>query len=282
MSTITKGVLVAVIFVLLISTIIYSDNSITDNLKNWDEHFNHIQSNSSGGRERHVLMKDTSDISVATIIYNEDKMVDIYYPPDMDLSVPRPVLILIGLSDVEIKREYGIPYRHTGQALGWAQIVAEAGIVVLAHETSGMPKKDLVTLAEWVRTEGKEYGLDGQQIGLWSNSDSCDIAVKGIRPDKNGIPRPSVSFAVFYYGNLTAYSAMDPNVPILIVTAESDGWTDMARIEKFIGKMSNIGSQVTHIHHSTGSHGFEMHEYKEETGTVIEQTITFMLEHSDF
>ena len=282
MSTNTKKVLAAVLIVLLIPTLIYSDSPVTALLKSWDEHFNNIKSNSPGIGERHVLMNDTSDISIATVAYNEGKMVDIYYPADMDFTVPRPVLILIGLSDVEVKREYGIPYRHKGQALGWAQIAAEAGIVVLAHETGGMPKNDLIALVNWVRAEGGGYGLDGQQIGLWSNSDACDTAVKGIRPDKNGIPRPSVSYAVFYYGNLTAYSAMDPEVPILIVTAESDGWTDMNKIEKFIVKMRSLGSQVTHIHHNSGGHAFELHEYRDETRSVIEQTITFMLEHSEY
>ena len=280
MSRRIKVVLAAVVLILIITASIYSDSSIDFTLKSWDEHINNIQSESSGFMERHVLMKDSSDISIATLVYNEGKEVDIYYPPDMDFSAPRPVLIIVGLSDIEIKNDYGKPYRHKGQAVGWAQVIAEAGIVVLAHETGNLPKKDLVALAEWIRTEGDAYGLDGNRFGLWSNSDACDTAVKGIRPDKNGIPRPSASFAVFYYGNLTAYSSMDPEVPILIVTAESDGWTDMARINRFIEKMRNLGSSVTHIHHSTGGHAFEIHEYNDETGAVIEQTISFMLKHS--
>ncbi|MCK5674822.1 MAG: dienelactone hydrolase family protein [Spirochaetales bacterium] len=276
-----KRFLVGSILAFLIVGIGCAGGMKESDLVSWEKHFEMIQPLGAGAGGAHVLMTDTSEVRVGSFTYNEEKVVDIYYPPDMDFNEVRPVLVLLGLSDVLMKKDYGVPYRYTGQALGWAQSAAELGFVVLAHDTGQFPKKDLIVLVEWIRKKGKKYGLNGDEIGIWSSSDACDIAVKSLRPDNNGIPSPSAIFAVFYYGNLTAYSGQDPEVPILIVTAENDGSTDMARIEKFISKMSEQGNPITHIHHNTGHHAFEVGQDSTETRNIIDQTLSFMLTHTE-
>lgn len=276
-----KKSLVLAILILLITGIVYTDEIKESDLVSWEKHYKMIQSLEVGNWGSHVLLTETSDVRVGTFTYNEEEVVDVYYPSDMDFKNVRPVLILIGLSDLETKKEKGIPYRYTGQALGWAQSAAELGFVVLAHSTGRSPKNDLVALVKWIRTKGKKYGLDGNKIGLWSSSDACDIAIKGLRPDNNGFPKPSAIFAVFYYGNLTAFSGQDTEVPMLIVTAGMDQWTDITRIERFINKMREQGSSITHLHYASGHHGFEVGEDTPETRNIIDQTFSFMLTNSE-
>ena len=276
-----KKILAASILVLFITGIAYTGGIKESDLTSWENHYKMIQSFDTGNWGNHVLMTETSGVRIGTFNYYEKNVVDIFYPPDMDFNTPRPVLILIGLSDLETKKEMGIPYRYTGQALGWAQSAAELGFVVLAHSTGNSPKNDLVALVKWIRTKGKKYGLDGNRIGLWSSSNACDTAVRGLRPENNGFPKPSAIFAVFYYGNLTAYSGQDPEVPMFIVTAGMDSWVDIARIEKFISKMNEKGSSITHLHYTTGHHGFEVGEDTPETRNIIDQTFSFMLTNAE-
>lgn len=226
----------------------------------------------------HILLEEESGVTVGTYMYSENKPVDIFYPPEMDSSASLPVLILVGLPDVANRREAGKPYRYMGVPLGWAQLAAEEGFAVAIAETGNAPKNDTIALVEWIRTTGDSLNMDGDRIGMMSTSDAAYDALKTIRPEKDGIPYPSILFAVFYYATIYPLSGLDTNTAYFVVTVDGDNWADNDAAQSFAEEMRDQGADVTFEVHESGMHGFDTASDNERSRELISQTLNFMKE----
>jgi hypothetical protein len=265
---------------LLFAFPVSAENTSQDQLASWEDHLSMAGATGTEMYGEHVLMKDSSAVKVGTFEYDDGLDVDVFYPPGMDFEKDYPVLTLLGLSDIANRRESGKPYRYTHQALGWGQWAAENGFVVLIPETGSDPKTNQKTLIQWARTEGRPLGIDGNRVGYFSSSDACDAVLKNLRPETRGIPAPSALFAVFYYGNLVAFSGQDTNVPYFVVAVEDDAWADIDRIAAFVDKMRDRGAEVVYEIHESGSHGFELIPDNGRTMEILDATMKFMIAHS--
>ncbi|MCK5249698.1 MAG: hypothetical protein KAJ98_07020 [Spirochaetaceae bacterium] len=265
---------------LFVTNFVFSEKMSADHLASWEDHLALARTTGTEMFGEHILLKETSDVQVGTFNYTEDKVVDVFYPPAMDFENEYPVLALLGLSDVANIRETGKPYRYTGQALGWAQWAAENGFVVLVPETGSDPKINLKSLIEWARVEGGSLGIDGNRVGYFSSSHACHGVLKNLRPETRGIPAPSALFAVFYYGDLLAYTGQDTNVPYFVVTVEGDTWVDNDKALGFVEKMRDRGAEVIYENHESGFHGFEMASDNARTREILDATMAFMKDHS--
>ena len=265
---------------IFIPNFVFSDEMSADSLVAWEEHLALARATGTEMFGEHILLKETSDVHVGTFSYSEDKVVDVFYPPAMDLEHGYPVLTLLGLSDVANIRDTGKPYRYTGQALGWAQWAAENGFVVMIPETGGDPKINLKSLIEWARVEGGPLGIDGNRVGYFSSSDACHGILKNLRPENRGIPAPSALFAVFYYGDLLAYTGQDTNVSYFVVTVEGDTWVDNDKVLGFVEKMRDRGAEVVYENHESGFHGFEIATDNARTREILDDTMEFMIDRS--
>lgn len=268
------------VLIVLFSMSVFAQTISVDQLASWEDYFAMAHATGTVMSGEHVLMKDSSDVKVGTFDYGDGMDVDVFYPPAMDFEKEYPVLTLVGLSDVANRRDTGRPYRYTNQALGWAQWAAENGFVVLIPETGGDPKTNQKNLVLWAREKGKPLGIDGNRVGYFSCSDACDAVLKNLRPETRGIPAPSALFAVFYYGNLTAFSGQDIDVPYFVVSVDGDAWADSDRIAAFVEKMRDRGADVIYETHESGSHGFELIPDNPRTMEILDATMAFMIANS--
>src|SRR6056297_71060 len=106
-------------------------------------------------------VQQETEVTVTTTTYSDKLLIDLYYPPDMLFSEPRPAVLIVNgaQSDVKNRREIGRPYMRTNQALGWAQLISEQGLVAVTYETGSSTEASLVDVVEWLQQNGSVYGV---------------------------------------------------------------------------------------------------------------------------
>src|SRR6056297_769034 len=106
-------------------------------------------------------VQEETGVTVASTTYSDKLLIDFYYPSDMQFAEPRPAVLIVNgaQSDVKNRREIGRPYMRTNQALGWAQLISEQGLVAVTYETGSSTEASLVDVVEWLQQNGSVYGV---------------------------------------------------------------------------------------------------------------------------
>jgi acetyl esterase/lipase len=219
-------------------------------------------------------------VVVAATNFPNGKPIEIYYPSETAIGEQMGcVLFVAGNSDVEIRAEEGRPWLHSNQVLGWGRLVAEHGLIGIAYENDGHPDDSLKAIGEWVVEYGSDYGIDSQDVGLWSASSGCGVAADAFRVGGDQFGGVKPRFGVFFYGVIPLRSDQDVSVPLFVAYAQRDSHADCDEIERFIARYIEHGGTVESMVHSTKDHAFDVRGENEETSQIINAALSFMVWH---
>ena len=226
---------------------------------------------------------------------------DIYYPPNRQADQPLPAVILP--NTWQRSGKWYLENEHELLVLfeGWGRIIAANGLIAVTYDT--LYPNDLEAVVRHIQQNSTEYGIDGNQLGLFAGS--AGTVLEGSFAYQEN--REYIKFAVFYYGSvimpdspgrqdwdvfcieLGCYSAELPeikqlrtNLPILLVRCVGgESEIDLADIDYFIQLATEQKVPLTLIRFDEGSHAFDLKvnsfgDVKTKGIEIVKQTIEFM------
>ena len=229
-----------------------------------------------------VGVEGETEVRLVRATYNQDRIVDIYYPPGVDRFSLTPAVVFVnGNPEGQIQNQQGRPWMHSNQALGWCRLTAESGIIAVVFDNGWQPKENLTLLGDWLLTNAVNYGIDQNRIGVWTASNGCPVTLSAFRSGYEAIAGIKLSFGVFYYGWMLKQPDYDVSIPLLVVNAQNDEFVDAKEIERFVQEHLDKGGNVTLLTHATGRHGFDVSRDIPETREIISETLAFMRQSFD-
>lgn len=172
----------------------------------------------------------------------------------------------------------------------YGQLLAKRGLVALIfnHRSSrntkdaAPPRKDLLDLLEYIRSEENDLPFHRDKILLWSFSGGSYICLNWIIKEQPGYIKGLVS----YYGvlegkesresaiELIAQSGVGNIPPVLLVKADKDRVrSSIKAAEEFYA--AALGKAPVRLLSHSGPHGFDVLSRTDETIKIIDQTLEF-------
>ncbi len=227
---------------------------------------------------------------------------DVYYPPDWQPGAALPAVLMA--NSFPLTAEFGKCGRNCYSFPSWGRLIAANGLIAITYD-SKYPN-DLEALAEHVRANAADLGIDGNRLGVMGVSSDAALA-ESFAYQEN---RDYVIFGVFYYGYLLTpdnymrsdinaadeqmggYYAELPDVkqlradlPVLVVRCGNDWYLNQQPVDHFVQLAEKAGVPLTLIRFEEGSHVFDTLEAS--TGQVrvkaieiVKQTLEFMKAHA--
>ena len=227
---------------------------------------------------------------------------DIYYPPGWQPGSRLPAVLFA--NDFPLRSKFGKCGRTCYTYPSWGRLVAANGLIAVTYDSEQFT--DLEAVAEHVRSNGADLGIDGDRLGVMGVSSDAALALS-FSYQAN---RDYVKFVVIYYGYLLTpdnvmrdefnkagleadfYAAELPDVrqlrtdlPTLIVRCGRDHSLDLISTDHFVQLAQQAGVPLTLIRFDDGRHSFDekvisvVGQIKVEAIAVIQQTLEFMKAH---
>ncbi|MDZ7715332.1 MAG: hypothetical protein U5J95_03885 [Balneolaceae bacterium] len=250
-------------------------------------------------REMEVVYKlpEMSKVTVQRgIVYKSTEKknltIDLYYPPSADNEEKYPaVIFVLGYPNFNLKEMQSY--------ISWGKLVATHNMIGVNYETSN-PETDLADLINYLLANAEELNIDKDRIGIWSCSGNVPVALSHLYKSYE----PYLKFGVFYYGIMntsdqkyqteidklsSSYGFISPHIkpghqlpkdlPMLVVRSGQD---NIPNINDTIDHFTNIAISnnlpVTLINFSDGQHAFDIMDDKDESRSIIKQTLSYMHE----
>jgi len=238
---------------------------------------------------------------VYSVVQENDLLLDLYLPPDLLTDKKMPVVVLI-------HGETPLPnLKDSGQNNSLGHLIAASGFAAVAfnHRTlmQGAGIKDVIedieTLMNYLIDNADEFGIDKNQIAIWSFSMGVPFGLyAGIHNSPSYI-----KCMVAYYGfydftslcNLLRRTdedaeefspvqllsqCQDKVAPILVARAGMDQIpTILNSLTNFIGAATTNNIQLDVYNHPTGVHAFDLFNDNPRTREIIEKTLEFLKRH---
>lgn len=230
-----------------------------------------------------IIASESSDVKVASLLYDEVRTADIYYPTDMDFEKPRAVVILVsGDSDQHSKDWSGRALKDTDQYLQWGQVIAEHGLIAITYELSN-PQAALNKITNWVIENSHILGIDDSRIGFFStNENGCKVGLETIIKNSSKYTGPKPVFSIYYYGMMQLYSSKELylDVPIMTVKTKDFMYRGIPEsMDKFNKRAKSDGALITIEDFPEGKHYFDCKEDNERSREILKNTLDFMMEN---
>jgi dienelactone hydrolase len=153
----------------------------------------------------------------------------------------------------------------------WARAAASKGVVAILPDIRGGSEiADFRALMTYLTTHGAEHGVGA--VAVYGGSGNVATALPAVEdPSMVG-----VTAAVMYYGtgDVTTFRL---DLPLLMVRAGLDRPPVNEEIARLVGAAVAQNAPVTLLNHPGGHHAFELADADAATGTVIDETIAFVL-----
>jgi len=216
------------------------------------------------------------EVRLTNVEYANGLTMDLYYPPQYDFAAPLPAVIFVnGLPDGSWTSMMGAPWKEMERIISWAQLVAASGVIGISYETSGYAATDTSDAINFILKQGAWLGVDSERLCLWSASSSTPRMLF-LLYDPDAAYQASLRCAVMYYGD-TKLGVLPAHVPLLVVQAGIDDQSMNALMDELVKRGREAGATVEFIKYEQGGHGFDVGEDREETRTIIQRTLEFML-----
>ncbi len=222
---------------------------------------------------------------------------DVLYPPNWHPGLRLPAVLFA--NDFPLSSEYGKCGKSCYPYPSWGRLVAANGLIAVAYDSDYA--NDLEAVAEHIRSNAADLGIDGDRLGVMGVSSDAALA-ESFAYQAN---RDYVKFVVLYYGYLFTpdnlgrdefnqvgqnlfYAAELPDVkqlradlPVLIVRCGLDHAGDLESTDHFVTLAQAAGAPVTLIKFDEGSHMFDssdvsVGDVKAKAIEIIKQTLDFM------
>ncbi len=209
-------------------------------------------------------------------VAGETLKLDFFHPRERSDSAKRsrndsagraPLVIFangVGLSDP--------PLRRWGIYQSWGRLVAVSGMAAVTHDVRrNSPREDLEALVEHMRKNAARYGIDPDNIAIWSCSANLQHGSWYALNPKN----THVKAAVFYYGSIdTTYLRTD--LPILLGRAGLDNPWMNGSMDGFLTRALRRNAPVTLINLPNGRHAFDLMDPEETSRDAVRTTLAFL------
>jgi len=221
------------------------------------------------------LVNRMDDVTVENIVYrtvdDTSFTMDVYYPPDMDMASPLPVVIFVnGFRDGVFDQAFGSSFKDTAFMTPPARLIAASGLIAILYESE--QPDDLV-------------GIDATRIGVWGSSSTTPAAISfAMQSD-----REFIKAAAFFYGDMITpdeqhntthdefcmnfpppdgglcylTSELEPienirrDLPMFIVRTGGDNGENPS-IDHFVAVALENNARITLVNYSFGQHGFDL------------------------
>jgi dienelactone hydrolase len=226
-------------------------------------------------------------VRIATINYDDDVEVDIYYPPNYDFSKPLPMVLLVH-GNIDKAYESGSLAKHTGgnafrnllQMISWAQAIAASGMIAITYETVARPDLDVIKVIAYLNQNQQYLGIDINNIGLWASSDDGYLAQEMLVNSKYDF-KDRIRCLVLYYAGDSEMSPMPKkDFPVLLVRPGKDNIPGNQKIYRnFITAAQEAGIALTLIDYPDGVHGFDRINDTDRSREIIAETLDYLRIH---
>jgi acetyl esterase/lipase len=232
---------------------------------------------------------------------DEDFMLDVYYPADMQDGERRPAVVFVhGLGPpAELIKHI----KDSGQYVSWGQLTAATGLIAVTFRHRSPDEhlslidvaSDIDDLVKYVRAQAEELRIDREKLAIWTCSAGVPL---GTRAALRGVP-PFVKCLVAYYGPLdmqlmkdnweltedevremSATTFLEEHgeklAPMFIARAGIDHSLINASIDSFIKESSVKNATIDFMTHPYGHHAFDVLDDVPRSREIIKRTVEFM------
>jgi hypothetical protein len=240
------------------------------------------------------------DVKYKTINDTELTM-DLYYPPNLEISSRLPVVIFVnGFSDEVIQKRGGSKLKDMGQYKSWGKLTAASGLIGIAYETV-QPDADIDSVIDYIRKNGSSLNIDADRMGMWACSGNVPTALSVIKQESREYLRCAVLYYGymltgdqkyqaqidsmaqkygFYPGGLKDVEHLHHDVPLFIVRVGLDRNPNLNQtIDHFIHEAISRNDSIIFINYNDGRHAFDMNDDNDKSREIIKQTLEFTKTH---
>jgi Flp pilus assembly protein TadD len=208
----------------------------------------------------------------ADVVYrrrgNRDLSVDIYQPPDLKAGQVRPAVVFVNAvgdrGDDRVKR-WGI-YRT------WPRLVAAHGLcgVSMDADSAAIPEC-LQAVFEFLATQGKPHGIDGNQLGVYAASANVGAAGTYLL---GKTAHPGIRAAALVYGG-PPKGELRKDLPVLFVIPESDAERMREPLAELWTRVLEQRAPWTLCHGSDLPHAFDAFTETPAARALVMQVLAF-------
>ena len=230
----------------------------------------------------------------------EDRLMDVYYPPDAPEDSRWPAVIIVaGYPGAMEPRRTPLTYKEIGWTISMSQLIALSGMAAIAY-TNRDPVADVEAVFEHVHEHAESLRIDPARVGVVAVSGNVPTALTTIMQDARRTP----ACAVFGYGCLLdldgatdvadtarqfgfanpgagrTFADLRRDVPLLVTRAGRDQFPGMnASIDSFIRQGLKENLPITFVNHAEGQHAFDLFDDSRTSRDILRQTLRFLQQH---
>ena len=212
----------------------------------------------------------TKDVAFATPAGGPALQLDVYLPPEPSTNPPPVVVFVNGVGGSE-----ELSLRHWGIYRSWAQLVALTGMAAVLHDVRrDHAAEDARAALAHVHARGRELGIDGDNVILWS----CSANTRVGWPLSTDPANDFVKGAVVYYGSPDT-TLRRPDLPILIGRAGLDAPVFNRAIDAMAARALAMNAPVTVMNVANGHHAFDLVDDDDQSRAAVRATLDWMAAH---
>lgn len=202
---------------------------------------------------------------------------DLYIPPDHRPGELLPVVVFAnGAGD---PTNGAAPVKEWGQYTDWPRLVTTLGFAAISHDARfGKTDEDVRDLLDFLDENGSEFGIDTQNMCVWSCSSNTAV-VAPIILESN---RENIRCAVVYYGAFGHDSTDLPvrtDMPFQIKMAGLDPPDMNFFAVRYFTKAVQAGAPVEFDNLAGAHHGFDVFDDNEYARDAVQDTLDFIAEY---
>lgn len=184
--------------------------------------------------------------------YDENKYMDIYYPPGFDFTEKLPAMIIFnGFAGMQAK--------NMGRHIDWASLIAAHGMIGVTYDPV-YPDKDLGILLNNLIQHSNSLGIDSSRLGLLCYCGTCPDGLRAFRGTESEFSG-SLNTGVFLYGTMPWDDSIRRDASILMVKTGKGLEANIKKsIDSFAYKAEKAGMNVQVINHESGYKYFDVTE----------------------
>jgi hypothetical protein len=224
---------------------------------------------------------------------------DVYYPPDSSLGVPRPAVVFVtGFSDPGAEKMLGCRFKDMGSFISWAHLVAVSGIVGITY--ANHDPADVHAVLRHIRQNGASLGIDAGRIGVWACSGhgpnalsalieygrkglACAVLAYAYTLDLDGSTRVADAARQFRFVTPAAGKSANDiprDLPLFLARAGRDempGLNDA--LDRFVAAALALNLPVSLVNHVAGPHAFDLFDDTSTSREIVKQALAFLQFH---
>ena len=199
---------------------------------------------------------------------------DVYLPPELERGALRPAVVFVnGVGDQPDSR-----LKDWNAYRSWGRLVAASGWIGVTFEARGPADKsrpDIRELFLYLRTKGKELGIDANRLAAWVCSGNVISGLPFLMDDADA--DSGIRAAVVYYGSGDP-ARLRRDLPVYFVRAGRDNRGLNEKIDRLFARAVAEGAPWTLVNAPGAHHAFDVLDETDESRRIVRDTLAFLAE----